>query len=302
MKNALSYYYNLNPTEIHQINKNYRCYIGKDEYLFTIYNKSEQELTEIYELNILLLNRKIPCHQIILNNQQKIITLINGISYVLLKINIKKRIIDINDILLFSNLKVEPNKFRRLNKNNWYQMWTDKVDYFEYQITQFGKKYPLIRESSNYYIGLSENAISLLNDIKTTPTQHLVVSHNRIRKNDTTIEFYNPLNFIVDNRIRDFSEYVKEKVIYGSYSVNQFNHDSYQLQIVDKENILLFSRLLFPTYYFDCCEKIFGGNLDEKEIIKLININNSYFDIINGIYWILIQRGLMIEIEWIIKK
>ena len=42
-------------------------------------------------------------------------------------------------------------------------MWIRKIDYFEYQISQFGKKYPIIRESFNYYVGLAENGISLLN-------------------------------------------------------------------------------------------------------------------------------------------
>ena len=33
MKNVLSYYYNLIPTSIHQVNKQYRCYVDSQEYI-----------------------------------------------------------------------------------------------------------------------------------------------------------------------------------------------------------------------------------------------------------------------------
>lgn len=36
-------------------------------------------------------------------------------------------------------------------------MWVQKIDYFEYQVSQMGKKYPVIRESSIYYVGLAES-------------------------------------------------------------------------------------------------------------------------------------------------
>ena len=73
MKNALNYYYNLNPTSIHQLNKNYRCYIDGEEYLLTLYDKENYDIDKLYELSNYLLQNRIPCHQIILNNNNEII-------------------------------------------------------------------------------------------------------------------------------------------------------------------------------------------------------------------------------------
>ena len=98
MKNALNYYYDLNPTSIHQINKEYRCYVGQEEYLLTTYEKTEEELNEIYELSNRLLQNGIPCHQILLNNQNQIITPINKEKYILMKIFVESRNINVEDI------------------------------------------------------------------------------------------------------------------------------------------------------------------------------------------------------------
>ena len=36
--------------------------------------------------------------------------------------------------------------------------------------------------------------------------------HNRITETTTTLELYNPINFIIDNRVRDIGEYLTEKL------------------------------------------------------------------------------------------
>jgi len=302
MKNALNYYYNFNPTSIHQVNKSYRCYSGNDEFLLTTYDKTAEELNEIYKLNIFLLQNKVPCHQIVLNNQKQIITYINNLPYVLLKISIQNRTISMDDILFFSTLNIDASNFKHLKKNDWYEMWTKKIDYFEYQISQFGKKYSIIRESANYYIGLSETAISFFQTFYQKTAQKLVVSHRRIRKNDSTLEFYNPLNFILDSPARDFSEYIKAKIFYGSYSIEQFNYDLQRLVFFDVEYKLMFSRLLFPTYYFDCYERIVFNDGDERELWKIVNQSNKYLEMLSGIYGIIKQKVAIAEIEWLIKK
>ena len=103
MKNALNYYYNLNPTSIHQVNKNYRCYINGEEYLLTLYENEHNIIEEILQLNKYLLQIKVPCHQIISNNSGSVITLINNLPYILLKVFVQNRPVNIGDILFFSN-------------------------------------------------------------------------------------------------------------------------------------------------------------------------------------------------------
>ena len=302
MKNALNYYYDLNPTSIHQINKEYRCFVGKDEYLLTVHEKTEAELKEIYKLNNILLQNGIPCHQILLNKQNQITTLINKEKYVFMKIFVNNRTININDIKYFSSIIINDKMFAALNKSNWYKLWTRKIDYLEYQISQFGKRYPLIRESISYYIGLSETAIGLLGNLNTSQQTKLVVSHRRINKNESTLEFYNPLNFILDYQIRDFSEYIKEQFFSDNYSLKQFEHDLYNYKYSQEEYLLLFARMFLPTYYFDCYEKIIFENKAENEILKIINKNHKYLEFLFQMYLIIKRYAIIPEIEWVIKK
>lgn len=302
MKNALNYYYNLYPTSIHQVNYSYKCYVNNEEYLLTPYNNNINDINiinELYDLSNYLLKINIPCHQWIKNNEGKLITLINGTSYVLFKIFIKNRSININDLLLFSSIYVERQNFRYLIKNNWYDMWTKKIDYIEYQLSQFGIRHQLIRDSINYYIGMAENSISLFNAANIE--EKLVVSHKRIKGNDGLVELYNPLNFIIDNRVRDLSEYIKEQFFYYKYSVDDAINDIYKFNLNRQQYILLFIRLLFPSYYFDFYEQVLLENKSEQELLKIISKSDQYTFFLKKLYNYIKMTQNMPDIEWIIK-
>ena len=92
MRNSIVYYYNLNPSEIHQSNQLYYFKIDNERYFLEPLIRTEQELDSIYKINVELLNRRVPVHQIVLNKQNNIITVVNNIPYVLLKSFVKKMI------------------------------------------------------------------------------------------------------------------------------------------------------------------------------------------------------------------
>ena len=104
MKNVLSYYYNLIPTTIHQINKQYRCYIQNQEYVLVQYEDSIEKANDSYNLSIYLLNMQVPCHEIILNNNGSVLTYINNQPYILLKIYVPDAKVHFKDITFFSNI------------------------------------------------------------------------------------------------------------------------------------------------------------------------------------------------------
>lgn len=299
MKNALNYYYNLNPTSIHQSNRDYRCYIDGEEYLLALYTKDNYNVNSAYELSNYLLQHQIPCHQIILNNNREIITIINNNPYILLKIFIKNRPININDILFFSSLKIQNDQFVDLQKNNWKELWMQKIDYLEYQISQIGKKYPIVRESINYYIGLAENSIILFNAFKQNINYDVCVCHQRINSDLGTIEFYNPLNFIVDNKTRDLSEFIKEQFFLNGYSVDDAIRDISFFRLEISQYGIFFARLFFPTYYFDCYEEVISGRGAEKELLKIINKNSKYLEFLKELYAYLKKIVNLPEIEWL---
>ena len=300
MKNALSYYYNLVPTSIHQINKKYKCYIQDQEYLLVQYEDSLEKVNDFYQLSVHLFNMQISCHKIILNINNSAITYINNLPYMLLKVYKTGSKINFDEILFFSNIMIDSVKFKNLVCNSWHDMWIKKVDYLEYQISQIGKNYPLIRDSFNYFVGLAENSISFLNELDGY-TDFFSICHKRINFNGDVKELYNPLNFVLDSKVRDISEYIKDKFFKEQYSIYEFVKDINLCNLNEKQYILLYGRLLFPSYYFDIYENIISGNENEKSLNKILAKINNYNYFLKNV-WIEINKYYKLpEIEWIIK-
>jgi hypothetical protein len=298
MKNALKFFYNLNATEIHQVNMNYKFRISNNNYLLNTYERTEEELNEIYILQSYLISLGIKIHQIIPNKENKIITVINNKKYILLKILIENRKINLNDIMLLSNIYVDERKFKNIKRINWYKLWSEKIDYIEYQITQFGKKYNKIRESCDYYIGLVENCIQL---IYKEEKNIIGISHNRTKKDETTEEYYNPLNFILDNRIRDISEYTKSYIIKNiDITIYLYNY-IYKNNLTQNEIRMLFIRILYPSIYIDTCEEILENKKNEEELKEIIEKTTYIEEYIKKIYSKLKKITNMPDIEWLVK-
>ena len=300
MKNALNYYYDFDNIEIHQKNKDYYFKNNNYEYMFLKYDDL-LDVNEIYQLSIQLNKIGFPSHEIILNKQGNILTKINENNYILLKIIVVKENININNIISFNNL---PNAYidfpKSLYRNNWYQLWINKIDYLEYQINQIGRKYFLLRESFSYYIGLAENAICL---IKNIDTNKLIfsLSHKRINNKNTTYELYNPLNFIIDLRIRDVCEYFKNKFFDNENIVNEiFIYLEYN-KLSKEESICFMARMLFPTYYFDVYEKIINNEIDENNINNILSKVDKYEQLIANIYLYFKNIHSIPDIEWLKK-
>ena len=144
MKNTINYYYNLNINTIHQKEKNYYFKVDNKNYLLLKCSNIE-ELDDIYRLNMYL-SQILPVHRIVLNVNNEVITKINDSNYLLLELFSNNNKINLNNIIELSNIRI-PFSVDKLKRNDWYNLWIKKVDYFEYQLSQIGKKYPLIRES-----------------------------------------------------------------------------------------------------------------------------------------------------------
>jgi len=150
MKNDILYYYNINVDKLHNKDDYYYFYYDKELYELVIYNRDFKEDNAIYKLNRDMINNNIIVHEIILNKDNKVITIINNIPYTLYKVYINKnKKNDLNEIEYLSNLKINYDKI--LMRSNWDQLWADKIDYFEYQIRENGKKYPIIVDSFSYF-------------------------------------------------------------------------------------------------------------------------------------------------------
>lgn len=292
MKNVLNYFYNIYIENIRLNGDNYHFEYNNENYMLYLYNGDYKELERIYDIYIQLLKRGMYSHQIILNKDNQISTVYNQKNYVLLKIkgNLSNKI-TINDILYFGNMTTGYK-----NEINWKILWSNKIDYFEYQISHFGKKYPFIRDSFSYYVGIVENGIILLNENKEVMNS---ISHKRILCNETFLEFYNPLNYIVDVKVRDAAEYFKNKLLVDKNIINDIKSYLAVSKLNENEVFYFFVRMFYPSFYFDCYEDIINGKIDEYKIKEVVEITPYYEKLLKELYIYLKKYIQIPEIEWL---
>lgn len=277
MKNFIKYYYNLDIDDYQKKDNNIIFNVDNVYYELAEYNRNIEELMATY--NILIMYN-VYSHEIIPNKDNYVVTNYNNINYILLK----KHMYDTNSVTLNTiknyDISINVNK-----KSNWKALWEQKLDYYEYQMSELGLKYKKLRDSFSYYSGLCECAINLLNYVN-YDNVHMNIAHYRINK--TIEEFMNPLNITIDNITRDIAEYLKNN---WEYNVD-FN-------LTRDEYMLLMARLLYPSYYFDMYDRVIKGEAEEKEIDSIIKKNNSFELFLIKTYKYLITKSDIPRIDWL---
>ncbi len=297
MNNAILFFFNINASEIKKINNNYYfTYLGNNYGIYS-YVRDINEALPLYNLNLELLQKGLIGFEIIKTNSGEIIFMHEGNYYILMKFpNIKNRIITYEDVVSFY-FPYKGNSFPSLNKSNWNYNWPLKIDFIDYQFKQMEKKYPIIFESIDYFIGIWENAISYYNN-NVTFNHDLVVCHKRIDVDMDLLQFLNPLNFVIDYKERDIGEYLKSFVMKHNYSFKQIDEF---LKGFDRDSIIvLVSRLLFPSNYFDLYEDIILEEKDEKLIKEPIKKEENVLTLVKYIFSKYADYNIP-YIEWIKK-
>lgn len=289
MKNAIKYFYNLDVDSIRQVDDTYFLVIHNEDYCL---EKYDGDINAAYNYS-----KTISwCHQIVENLNGKFITIINDLNYVLLKLKCINRKITLNDVYEVNRYYVYHQAGN--NNYNWDQLWEQKIDYLEYQMSQIGKKFPIIRESFSYFDGLTENAIQFYKTIKNNQI-NMFVSHNRIKFNSSLIELYNPLNLLIDSSVRDVAEYFKSS-FFEKQDISALVKE--YINVLSKEEVMyFFARMLFPSFYFDLYEEIIGGHKEEKCMYEIINNISDYETMLKDIYIYIRNVTGIINIEWLIK-
>jgi spore coat protein YutH len=307
MNNYINYYYNLYPEKIELKNNLFYFKVDDNKYYFIEYDRKLEELDILYKLNMEMIDRGDLIHEIILNRDNKVLTHINNIPYILLKIYIdENKLINIEDIMFINKKNEDIDIQKPLDRTNWATLWADKIDYFEHHISEVSRKFPILADSINYYIGLGENAISYINstnnDLKPTEYDAITISHKRIRADDTLFELYNPISLVIDYKVRDLCEYIKES-FFKDKDVWELIDKYFEYNTLPTYSIrLLYARLLYPTYYFDRYESIIAGSIKEEEIIKIISKVNKYEQFLNDFYEYVFVHYKIPPISWLNKK
>lgn len=272
MRNAIKYYYNIDVDELKSDNQ---------VYFFDNYILKELNNNINVDLYNFFLSNNLYLHKIVNNVNNEYITKIDNKDYILMKIENNSKI-DINNINKFL-IDINPDK-----KKDWSELWEKKVDYYEKNIINTKNKD--ILEVFPYYIGLSEIAIRIYkdNDLDTSYS----ICHNRLKN---YYDFYSPDNIITDYKVRDIAEYIKMKFFLDKIELKKLFLFIDNMNLKSGDYVLLYSRLLFPTYFYDCIEN------NENIGIYTARIN-QYERFLNEIYFYLSSKTLIPKIDWLIKK
>lgn len=289
MKNFIEYYYNINVVDYRKL-KDKIVFKSSADYELIKYNNNIGKLLEVYNI---LAKYNLYCHKIILNRDNSLLTYYSGSSYILIEKNVCDEHAVTLDYILNYDISINYNK-----KVEWKVLWQDKMDYYEKQISEFGTKYKKIRESFNYYCGLCETAISLLNYVDYKNVR-MNITHNRIFYKEKIEEFTNPLNIVIDNITRDIAEYIKFSAIYGEIDEHSIIKYMDEIRLSNSEYILLLARLLYPSYYFDLYDSIIQGKNSENDLEKIIKKSNSYELLLKKLYTNLKGKTRIPPIEWL---
>ena len=303
MNNVISYYYGINVLDIYDLGSMYYFnYDNKNYYLMPI-NRDYNDIKGIIDLCLELKKRNVLTNEIMINKFNMYLTPINKNYYVLLKENSSDNPVTMNDIFYIQNNTIGIVGSKNLYRTDYIKMWESKIDYYEDKIREIQGKYKNIDKSIDYYIGLSENALVYLinNEIKIC---NVVLSHRRINISKGGLDFYNPINYVIDNRTRDFSEYIKDMFFNDNLSFEMFINYLEYMRFDRDEYILFIGRMLFPSYYFDVVDRIIDNNENDNILEGIINKQDEYINFIRDIfnYLIKVKRINIPYIEWIIKK
>ena len=287
MKNMIMYYYNLK--NIVSYKQNNKFFFRDDNSVFILeLIDNKDKVIDIYKVT----NNNDKYYKILTNIYNSIFTNIYGRDYILIqkKINsfdLSNEILNF-DILVGYDLELS-------NKPDWPKLWEFKIDYYEYQMEHMIGKYPLIEESFNYFIGMAETAISYFRYNIKSYNGPIVISHKRIDVDN----FFNPLYVVFDYKARDVSEYLK--YLFWNDLLDGFNIYLFlkKLNFSKSDFIMLFSRMLFPSFYFDVYDAIINDNQSQNSLINIIKNTYKYKKFLSDVHSNINKIVEIPEVDWI---
>lgn len=306
MKDTISFYYNIDIDTLEEKDGKYHFKYQNRDFFFVFFNRNLEELEDLLDCISEMQKKGIDVHGILINKDNSILTKINEYNYILFSVNNCSETYDIFDIIDMNNKLTLNNYNSKLYRNNWENLWMQKVDYFEYQIRELGLDKQVIKNSFSYYIGLAENAISYVHNVKLKyPSQGtIVLSHRRIFYPNYKLNYLNPLSFIFDLEVRDIAEYLKA-MFFSEDDESEILEELKSFLKIKRLTIyeynMLYARLLYPSYYFDIYEEIMNKERSEEDLLKIISKNKNFEEFLKKAYLEITKYAILEKVEWIIN-
>ncbi len=299
MRNLINYYYKLEPEDIHHSGNYYTFNIEKDFY--RLQDIKDISVETVYDLVLELYQKGIYTHQILRTITNEFSVIFNQKRYVLLKyMDGENKGLSLENIYYFQNFLYSISVEKAMNTSKWGDLWSQKIDYFEYQMNQFGVKYPVIRDSFAYYIGLAEVGISLFYTYY-SQDETLVLAHKRLKANSSLYDLYDPFNLIVDSKVRDIAEYFKFLYLEGEDIYPKIREYLQNKNLSNYDKIMFLIRMFYPSFYFDMYEHIIDNQLDDEPLKEIIKKTKNYDHILKFIYNELTMTMNLPYISWLKK-
>lgn len=307
MKETIKYYYNIEVEDLEELDGKYHFRSNQKDYFFVYYNRLPEELDDIITCSRNMKEKNIDCHDILLNRNGGVLTKVGEYDYILFSVKNLGEEYDILDIIEMNKKLVLNDISGKIYRNNWSKLWSEKVDYFEYQIRELGLKKTSVSDTFSYYLGLAENAISYVTmtnkTLQRTALDSVVLSHRRIFYPNIKLNYLNPLSFVFDLEVRDIAEYLKalffsdhnEEVTIELESFLKTSH----LSIYGYQ--MFYARLLYPSYYFDVYEGIMNKDVPEDELVKIVEKANDYEQFLKEAYYQISKYARIEKIDWLIN-
>ncbi len=292
MKNFIKKNYNLNPKKIYKKNNQYFFFSNSEKIYIIKTKKDKDELNKLFQLSNELYKYNIPVMTFILNNNGEYLCKKDSDSIILLKNN---TINDNENITLDDIFKYNINT-DIIKEYNIVSEWEKNIDDLENEMTEYNKEFPTIQNSLDYFIGLSENAIQLIKNIKIINDS---LGHNLYLNEYNKDNYNNPLNIIKTNRMYDISKYLKYKFYFDVINYDELYY-VIKNNINDIDNLIFFfSAMLYQDDYFECVKNILNGISEEKELLIYIKNINKYEELLKYIKDNLHNIKYIEDITWL---
>ncbi len=306
LKNEIAYYYHLYPEQLIKKGNTYFFNYQNKRYSLEPYKRNLDEIENLYLLNRILVEQNIFFPKLLVNVMNQVLTSINGRYYCLKEELLPQEKVRIEEIIYPMSYTLPVEKLKNIRRDQWAQLWESKIDYFEYQRSHIEQKFPKLVEGLDYFIGMSENAIAYVKTIeKTIPKTRLdtlTFARRRVKAKSTLSEFYDPLSFVMDYKVRDIAEFIKSCFFETDILETELEKWILSLQLSDYGFGMFFGRMLFPSYYFDLYENIINGKENENKIEQVLSKIDAYIEFLNTIALQITRRHSIPFPQWISSK
>ncbi len=209
-----------------------------------------------------------------------------------------------NAVLTMMELGKNYKKQIKFDIDDLIELWEEKIalieDKYMQAISIDDYAYPVLNTETIYALGLANNAVAYLVDIKYdygVDIGELTMVHKRINSL-YAVDIFNPFNIILDSPVRDIAYLYRLKELNENDVLNLVK----QLALTPKDLSLLIARLLFPTITFDLLEDQYNIKKDiKRELLEGYKSSIEELRRIRNIVELLVKYYSVRPIDWLLN-